>query len=106
MKRLIKVERRQLERFPQNLEVKLRLLPHLGSEDVADSETIPARIQNISQGGVCLITPTPIEKSALVRAEIPVGDQHPSFATLMRVCWTEKQDQIPPTYISCLEALL
>jgi hypothetical protein len=68
--------------------------------------TIRGRIQNISAGGVCLITPRPIEKFSVLRCEITIGDVPLKIATLMQVRWTKKQNMQPEGYLSGLEFLL
>jgi hypothetical protein len=106
MKHVSKSERRHEARFPQSLEVSVRELPQLGPAESPEACTMAARIQNISQGGVCLVTSSPIEKSSLIRCEIAIGDAPMHFATLMQVRWTHKQDAMPESFISGLEALL
>jgi hypothetical protein len=106
MKRASQSERRHEERFPQNLEVLIRELPRLGAVEDPEISTVTGRVQNISQGGVCLVTSTPIEKSSVIRCEIAIGDAPLRVATLMQVRWTQKQNAIPESFISGLEALL
>lgn len=106
MKRVKKSDRRHDARFPQSLEVSVRELPQLGSVKNPEVCTMVARVQNISQRGVCLVTSCPIEQSSLVRCEIAIGDAPMHFATLMQVRWTRKQSVIPESFIAGLEALL
>jgi hypothetical protein len=81
-------------------------LPQLGSIEDPGVCAVKARVQNISHHGVCLVTSSPIEKSSLIRCEIPVGDAPLLIATLMQVRWTRKQVAPPESFISGLEALL
>ncbi len=67
---------------------------------------IRGRIQNISAGGICLITSRPIEKFSVLRCEITIGDVPLKIATLMQVRWTRKQNMHPEGYLSGLEFLL
>jgi hypothetical protein len=106
MKHVNKPDRRHEARFPESLEVSVRELPQLGSAENPEVCTMAARVQNISQGGVCLVTSCPIEKSSLIRCEIAIGDAPMHFATLMQVRWTRKQSAAPESFISGLEALL
>jgi|ERR1035437_7540841 hypothetical protein len=106
MKRVTPCERRHDERFPQSLEVTLRELPDADSTEDFESATVSGRILNISQKGVCLITSTPVKRSAILRCEIPICGSQPTVATLMRVRWTRKQDFSPDSFVSGLEALL
>ncbi len=106
MKPVNQRDRRHDARFPQSLEMSVRALPQLGSGKKAKSTVVPGRIQNISQGGVCLITSRPIEKSAVVRCEITLGEAPLKVSTLMQVRWTKKQKLQPECYLSGLEFLL
>ena len=106
MKRISQSDRRHEERFPQTLEVSIRELPQLGLEEKPEIPTVAGRVQNISHGGVCLVTSTPIEKSSVIRCEIAIGDAPLRVATLMQVRWTRKQSATPESFISGLETLL
>ena len=106
MKRISHSDRRHEARFPQNLEVVIGELPQLGSEETPQASKLSGRVQNISQRGMCLITSSPIEKSAVVRCEIAIGDAPLHIATLMRVRWTQEQSASPEGFITGLEALL
>lgn len=106
MRRIIQPDRRHEVRLPQIFDVVVRELPQLG--DVEDSEicSVTGRVQNISQDGVCLVTPSPVGKAAVVRCEIAVGDAPLRVATLMQVRWTRKQSVQPESFVSGLEVLL
>jgi len=106
MKRISQSDLRHEARYPQNLEVLIRELPELGLVDAPESCTVTARVQNMSQGGVCLVTECPIEKSSVLRCEIAIGDAPLRVATLMQVRWTRKQSATPESFISGLETLL
>jgi PilZ domain len=106
MKRASQSDLRHEARFPQNLEVLIRELPQLGLEEDPEICTVTARVQNMSQGGVCLVTACPIKKSAVFRCEIAIGDAPLRVATLMQVRWTRKQSATPESFISGLETLL
>jgi hypothetical protein len=99
-------DRRHDPRFPQSLELTVQPLPKLGSNQKFKTTAIHGRIQNISAGGVCLITSRPIEKFSLLRCEITIGDVPLKIATLMQVRWTKKQSMQPEVYLSGLEFLL
>src|SRR5579862_4494379 len=106
MKHVISPERRHEDRFPQSLEVTVKELPDEDSAGDLDPSTVSGRILNISQKGACLITPSPVKKSSILRCEIPICGAQPCVATLMRVRWTHQQDFEPGSFISGLEALL
>jgi len=97
-------DRRHDPRFPQTLDLTVQPLPELGSS--RKTTAIRGRIQNISAGGVCLITSRPIEKFSVLRCEITIGDVPLKIATLMQVRWTKKQNMQPEGYLSGLEFLL
>ena len=106
MKLATQSDRRHDPRFPQSLELTVHALPELGSRQKLKTTAIRGRIQNISAGGVCLITSRPIEKFSVLRCEITIGDVPLKIATLMQVRWTRKQVMQPEGYISGLEFLL
>jgi hypothetical protein len=88
------------------LEVWVRPLPPLGSEGGIKLPAIPGRVQNISQGGICLVTAIPIEKASMLRCEITIGDAPIKIATLAQVRWTRKQSVQDESYLSGLEFLI
>lgn len=104
MKLATQSDRRHDPRFPQTLDLTVQPLPELGSS--RKTTAIRGRIQNISAGGVCLITSRPIEKFSVLRCEITIGDVPLKIATLMQVRWTKKQNMQPEGYLSGLEFLL
>jgi PilZ domain-containing protein len=99
-------DRRRELRFPQSLEMTVQALPELGSSRKLKIVPLRGRIQNISEGGVCLITSRPIERFSVLRCELTIGDVPLRIATLMEVRWTKKQDPDPETHLSGLEFLL
>jgi hypothetical protein len=99
-------DRRREPRFPQSLEVTIQALPELGSSRKLRAVALRGRIQNLSEGGVCLITSRPVEKSSVLRCEITIGDVPLRIPTLIEVRWTRKQTMQPEDYISGLEFLI
>ena len=99
-------DRRRYARFPQSLKMSIRPLPQLGFEKKLSPDIVPGRIQNISQGGVCILTSSPLEMSSVVRCEILIGDAPVKIATLMQVRWTQKQKLEPESFLSGLAFLL
>jgi hypothetical protein len=95
VKRVSQFDRRHEVRLPQNLEVVVSELPLLGAAENPDNCAVTGRVQNISQHGVCLITPFPVEKESVLRCEIAIGDAPVRIATLMQVRWTRKQPATP-----------
>jgi hypothetical protein len=84
----------------------VRPLPQLGTEVSARPAALPVRIRTISQESVCVITSRPLQKSAVVRCEIPIGDASMKIPTLMHVRWTRKQKLESDGYLSELSFLL
>lgn len=103
MKANLQAERRREERYPQNIEVVVQMLPSTHSTEPANSPSISGRIQNISRNGICLVTSEPIRPSSVLRCEMPVSDSDIRFTTLMRLRWTRKSGT---AFISGLEAFL
>jgi PilZ domain len=52
--------------------------------------TVRGRLRDLSEGGVCLITDQPLERSHLVRGELHFENLPVPIPTLMLVRWTEK----------------
>lgn len=99
-----KGDRRRQARFPQNLKISITPLPDIGAR--RRSSTIPGSIHNMSQGGLCVITPRALEKSSLLRCEIAIGEAPIKISTLAQVRWTEKQKLHPEKFLSGLSFLL
>lgn len=106
MKRVSQSDRRHEARLPQVLEVVVRELPQLGCAENHESHSVAGLVQNISECGVCLVTPSPIGEAAILRCELAIGDAPLRVATLMQVRWTRKQDAKQESFISGLEVLL
>lgn len=106
MKRVSQSDRRHETRLPQMMEVVVRELPQLGCAENPQSRSVAGFVQNISECGVCLVTPCPIGEAAILRCEIAIGDAPLRVATLMQVRWTRKQSARQEAFISGLEVLL
>ena len=101
MKRPEERDRREHARFPQALEVCARGLPPVQASYSAPKE-VRGRIQNVSQGGVCIMSPHPLAVSTFVFCEIAVPDIPVSIPTLMQVRWTAKRGRDGQHYINGL----
>jgi len=99
-----KGDRRKGPRFPQNLKVSITPLPDIGSKKKGTA--ISGFIHNMSQGGLCVITPRALEKSTLLRCEIAISEAPIKISTLMQVRWTEKQKIHPEKFLSGLSFLI
>ena len=105
MKTGSKGDRRKQARFPQNLRVSITQLPDLQAKK-AKGSTISGSIHNMSQGGLCVITPRALPKESLLRCEIAIGEAPIKISTLMLVRWTERQKLHPEKFLSGLSFLL
>ena len=105
MKRIVEHDRRQYPRFPQLLELQAREVQPLGSE-VEREKSVVGRVQNVSKGGLCLVSPQPMARSGLLRCEIGVLEIPVSIPTLMQIRWTRKQSLQTETYVTGLQFLL
>ncbi|MGA8538606.1 MAG: PilZ domain-containing protein [Terriglobales bacterium] len=98
-------ERRQHVRFPQVLEVHARSLrpgPAAGPEPKGPKE-FDCRLHNLSNGGVCILSSSPLQASTFVCCNFQVFDSPVAIPALMQVRWTVKRGQKSPSYISGLE---
>jgi hypothetical protein len=100
-----KSDRRKQSRFPQNLKVLITQLPQLGAKRARGS-SIAGRIYNMSQGGLCVITPRALSEDSMLRCEIAIGDAPVKIRTLAQVRWTERQKLHPDEFLSGLSFLL
>jgi hypothetical protein len=100
-----KCDRRSQLRFPQNLRVLITQLPQLGVRRGRRS-AIVGRIHNMSQGGLCVITPRALSESSILRCEIAIGDAPVKIGTLVQVRWTGKRTIHPDEFLSGLSFLL
>lgn len=93
-------ERRRHERFPQLLDVHARSLQSsLLTSDSAPRE-FDGRIQNLSNGGACILSACSLQPQTIICCNFPVGDPSVSIPTLLQVRWTAKRGQKPPNYLS------
>lgn len=83
-------ERRQHARFPQALEVIARSMSPVGSAFPTPRE-IRGRVQNLSEGGVCIMTSQALPVSSFVCCEISMPDIPVAIPALMQVRWTAKK---------------
>jgi PilZ domain len=95
-------ERRQHERFPQVIEIHARSLLS-GQATGALPKEFQGRIHNLSNGGVCILSSTPIPAATFVCCSFPVSDAPVSIPALMQVRWSVKREGKSPSYISGLQ---
>jgi len=90
MKREERQAQRHDPRFPCSLELRASKLASLGTPQKGPGTVIRGRIQNVSQGGACLLSNRSIPTSSLVRCEIVVPGTRAAIPTLMQVRWAQK----------------
>jgi len=101
VKHSVERDRRQHTRFPHVLEVQARTLPPVQAGYPASKE-VPGRIQNVSEGGVCIVSALPLPVATFVCCEIAMPDVPVSTPTLMQVRWTAKQGNKAAHYVNGL----
>ena len=104
VKRDLELERRRDHRFPHEVSLQLQEVPPHGGP--ITTKSFSARVQNVSQGGICVISEHSVLQASLVRCEIPVSDTPLNIATLMVVRWTQKQNLCPEGYLTGLQFFL
>jgi PilZ domain-containing protein len=77
-------------RFPCRLKLQACQLVPLGAPQHGPKAAIRGRIQNVSEGGACLLGNHSIPASSLVRCEIIVPGTRAAIPTLVQVRWTQK----------------
>lgn len=98
-------ERRQHERFPQLIDVQARcLLSGVGNDDLPPQ--FHGRIQNVSDGGACILSSHALKPAMFICCSFPVGDAPTLVPALMQVRWTAKRGAKAPNYISGFQYVL
>jgi PilZ domain len=87
------------------LEMHVRFVPPLQSGKQT-GVGISGRVQNVSKGGLCILTSEPMKRSDLLRCEIPAADGVIGVPTLMQVRWTKEQNLRLKSYVSGLQFLI
>lgn len=96
-------ERRLQERIPYTIEVKLHELSGI-SGTVVKGDPIVARVENVSQNGMCVSSRFPLMLSTSVRCEVGLNDLPVAVPTMAQVRWVLKVNS--RTYRSGLQYLL
>ena len=95
-------ERRQHERYRHVLDVHTRCLLSTHTTNDPPKE-FDGRIQNLSNGGVCVLSTVPLQAAMFLSCSFPVSDAPVSIPALMQVKWTVKRGNKSPSYISGLQ---
>jgi c-di-GMP-binding flagellar brake protein YcgR len=56
------------------------------------TSTLRGRVQNLSRGGVCVLSDRPLQQHAVVVCEIALPDLPLLIPTVMQVRWEQKRD--------------
>ena len=81
-------ERRRDRRHPASCEIRVWQLLVL-SPDRKKEELTHARVQNISKGGVCVVTDRPIDGTYPIRCELIISEVPVPLPLIMKVRWTQ-----------------
>jgi len=98
VKRSAEQERREHARYPQAIDVRARTMPPVRGSHATPKE-IRGRIQNVSQGGLCVLSTQPLAVSTFLVCEIAMPDLPVSIPALMQVRWTIKRGNEAHHYI-------
>ena len=96
------VKRRREKRSGRRYQVRWKLqgrgISFLGFRQ-GDEEALQGRVLNINDGGLCLLTEQPIEKSAVLHCEIFPDGSHVGIPTVMEVRWMRPNPDGPGTTV-------
>jgi hypothetical protein len=96
-------DHRQYPRYPELVTVRARELQPLKS-GISLGKPVVGRVQNVSQGGLCLMSRQPLVRSSVIRCDIGVSEIPVGIPTLMQVRWTQKLQS--DSYVTGLQFLL
>jgi hypothetical protein len=98
-------ERRRFERFANSGDLEMQELSDIEIRDNL-AEPVYGKVQNVSDGGVGLLTPVALKQHALFRCKVSMGSGPPHISTLMRVRWSRKEMTRQGIFASGLEYLI
>jgi len=101
----VESDRRQYPRFPYVLDILAHDCPPLNHSG-PPRPSVLGRVQNVSQGGICVLSQKLIPRSALLRCEVGVSEVPVAIPTLLQVCWSRKQNVEAASYLTGLKFLL
>jgi hypothetical protein len=82
-------EKRRHPRLPVHTEIVGREFLLLESPQRVN-ETVRGRVEDVSEGGLCISTNRPLTVSFPIRCELPFADSPVPVPTLMKVQWTRE----------------
>ncbi len=97
MKR-IRHEKRASQRYPVHWRLEGRGISFLGFVDERE-EILRGQVQNLGQGGLCLLAENPIQKSSVLRCEIFPNEVQAGIPTIVEVRWMERNSGQPGTKV-------
>ncbi len=80
-------------------------LPPFDSAEISITPIL-GRAQNMSKGGLCLLSQRPISQSSLLRCEMSAAEVPVPIPTLLLVRWTKKPKVRGNNYLSGLQFLI
>ena len=92
-------------RFPCTLNIQARDCLPFNSRKAAPRPLV-GRIQNISPGGICMLTEQPVPPGSLFYCELSMRDLPVSIPTLFQWRWTSKQNNEGVRYLTGLRFVL
>jgi len=97
-------ERRDFPRFPFTLDVDLRMLaPAVSTTEPVKS--VRGRTQNLSRGGLCILSEESLEGATVVICELSVPDLPVPIPILTNVRWSEYRNEGRNCYLYGLQFL-
>ncbi len=89
----VALERRSTKRSPLGEKVSFEVSTHLAYSRHLDSDPgtrLKSHIQDVSDGGVCLLTREPLEAAQIVKLNLPFPHVDVSTPTLAEVRWVKR----------------
>ena len=72
--------------------IDVRAIPlRTTDQAAAKAKTIPARIQNLSRGGLCILTEEPLPARGVLLCEMVLPQVPITIPALLRVCWIQER---------------
>jgi hypothetical protein len=82
-------ERRQSPRVPERCSVAFRTIREGG----ASHKTTAAQTLNLSSSGICLVSPTPLERDVQIALELSLEGHKDPVVAVGRVVWCDQEEQ-------------
>ncbi len=96
--RRIRHEKRASQRYPVDWRLEGRAIAFHGFLEHRE-EILRGQVQNLGQGGLCLLVETPIQKSSVLRCEIFPDGVQAGIPTIVEVRWMARNSGQPGTKV-------